>query len=104
MKTLAALVLALAALPAMAQTNTEALAHGRAVAEAWCANCHATGAAGQRSANDAAPTFASIGRRSPDGAALRTWLAQRHKETMPNYNLSRDEVADVITYILSLRR
>jgi mono/diheme cytochrome c family protein len=96
-------LLLLPALPAAAQTQTQTLAQGRAVAEAWCANCHVVGGNAQRG-NDAAPSFASIARRAPDPAALRTWLGQRHKDMMPNYDLSRDEVDGVIAYILSLGR
>ncbi len=100
----AALGLALLSAPAAAQTAGEVLAQGRALAESWCANCHVTGDAPGRSGSDAAPTFATIARQNPDPATLRTWLGQRHKAMMPNYNLSRDEVDGVITYILSLRR
>lgn len=105
MKWLAIMLLAVS--PAMsaarAQTGSEALAHGRAVAEAWCANCHVVSGSA-RSGADAAPSFASIARRAPDPAELRGWLANRHKSTMPNYDLSRSEVEDVIAYLLSLRR
>ena len=89
---------------ASAQPAGEALAvaRGRAVAETWCANCHLVGEA--RSGADAAPSFAGIAQRRPQPEALRTWLAQQHKAAMPNYNLSRDEVASVVAYILSLAR
>jgi mono/diheme cytochrome c family protein len=103
MKRLLLLALLLPALPVAAQTRTQTLAKGRAVAEAWCANCHMVGNSAQRG-NDAAPSFASIARRAPDPAALHTWLGQRHKNAMPNYDLSRDEVDNVIAYILSLQR
>jgi mono/diheme cytochrome c family protein len=97
------LLLALAALPAAAQTQTQALAQGRAVAEAWCANCHVVGS-GSRTGSDAAPSFASIAQHRPNASALRIWLSQRHKDVMPNYALSRDEVDNVVAYILSLRQ
>lgn len=103
MKFLLPLLLALAALPAGAQTQSEAVAQGRATAEAWCANCHVVGS-GTRTGNDAAPSFVSITRRQPEPTALRTWLGQRHKETMPNYELSRAEIDNLVAYILSLGR
>ena len=97
------LLFALLAMPVAAQTRGDALAHGRAVAEAWCANCHVV-APGARSGGDAAPSFASIANRTRDADALRRWLGQRHKDSMPNYDLTRAEVEDVISYLLSLRR
>lgn len=97
---LAALV---AATPAPAQTRTDRLAHGRAVAEAWCANCHVVGP-NARQGGDAAPSFASIAGRGRSAEQLRTWLGQRHKDAMPSYDLSRAEVDDVVAWLLSLRR
>ncbi len=100
-----ALLLALSALPAAAQAPGDAMAvaRGRQVAEVWCANCHVVGTQA-RSGADAAPSFASIARRQPEAAALRTWLAQQHRNTMPNYNLAREDVDGVVAYILSLGR
>jgi mono/diheme cytochrome c family protein len=98
----ATLALLLAASPALAQTRAEQLAHGRAVAEAWCANCHVVGPEVRRG-GDAAPSFASIAARRPEAEQLRTWLGQRHKDAMPRYDLTRTEVANVVAYLLSLR-
>ncbi len=96
-------ILLLAATPALAQTQAEAMAHGRALAETWCANCHVVGPAA-RTGGDSAPSFASIATRAPEQEALRRWLSQQHRNAMPNYNLSRSEIEDVISYLLSLRR
>jgi mono/diheme cytochrome c family protein len=98
------LALLLPAPPAGAQTRAESLGLGRSVAETWCANCHLVATGQQRSANDAAPSFASIAARQPEEAGLRTWLSQRHKDRMPNFDLSRAEVDGVVAYILSLPR
>ncbi len=104
MRTLTLPALLLLALPAAAQTQTQTLAQGRAVAQTWCANCHDIGGTTPRSTNDAAPSFPTIAQRNPEAATLRTWLSQRHKDRMPDYNLSRAEVDGVVAYIFSLRR
>ncbi len=91
-------------LPASGQTRAEELALGRSVAETWCANCHLVGSGAQPSANDAAPSFASIAARQPEAAGLRNWLRQRHRGRMPDYDLSRAELDGVVAYILSLGR
>ena len=96
-------MLLLAASPAWAQTPAAGLAHGRALAETWCAHCHIVGPEA-RQGGDAAPSFASIAARAPLPDALRSWLSQRHRNAMPNYNLTPAEIDDLIGYLLSLRR
>ena len=52
---------------------------------------------------DTAPPFAAIAndpKRSPD--ALRAWLARPHPP-MPNMNLTRTEISDIVAYLLSLK-
>ena len=77
---------------------------GKAVATAWCSNCHNTGAAGAPSAREAPPTFRSIAQmKSTTEASLAAFLTTPHGR-MPNLALSRAEIRDVSAYILSLRQ
>lgn len=97
----AAMALAIAVGAAGAAQGAEAQ-EGYRLATQWCTSCHivAPGQAG----SDAAPPFESIANRaqfSEDG--LRAWLADPHPP-MPNLNLSRTEIEQVIAYLRSLRR
>ena len=76
--------------------------NGRAIARQWCAGCHVV-EAGQPG-GDAAPTFPAIANdpnRYPK--ALRAWLSNPHPP-MPNLQLSRSEIDDVVAYLETLRR
>ena len=77
---------------------------GRRLSEAWCANCHRIGPAGPGPASDAAPAFATIAAMpSATRMSLAAFLQTPHPR-MPNYQLSRDEMDDVIAYLLAQRR
>lgn len=106
----------LALLPlAAAQTQSSGLAApggrtmgdrvaGAAVAWSWCANCHDVGLGSRPTATDAAPGFRAIARMpSTTELSLRAFLRTPHAN-MPDYQLSRRELEDVIAYILSLPR
>ncbi len=83
-----------------AQTSAAAdVASGETLAKRWCAECHVV-APGQPRAQADAPTFAAISatRRVPE---IKLFLGQSHPQ-MPDMNLSRDEVADLIAYMHSL--
>ena len=75
-------------------------AQGRVLARTWCSGCHTVEAGG----TDAAPPLATIANR-PDRteAYLFTWLSDPHPP-MPQLNLGRQEIADIIAYLQSLRR
>lgn len=81
---------------------------GRRLADHWCASCHvvpdsATASSTVRG-SDAVPTLASIARdpnRGPNW--LREWLTFPHPP-MPDLNLSRTEIDDVVAYLQSLSR
>jgi cytochrome c len=76
------------------------VAAGHAIAQRWCANCHVTSEA-QRG-QDTAPTLPYIAERhASDKAWLRAWLTSPHPP-MPNFNLSRQEIDDVIAYLATL--
>ena len=105
MRALAVLMLlAGASMPAFAQTEVGDPASGLRLATTWCANCHqvAPGSAGPSA--DAAPTFRSIARMaSTTSMSLRVFLQTPHPN-MPNFHLSREEMDDVVAYLISLRR
>ncbi|MBW6401877.1 cytochrome c [Roseomonas sp. HJA6] len=106
MRRLAATLILLAgtALPALAQTEPGDPAAGRRLAETWCANCHRIAPQGPGPVSDAAPAFAAVAAMpSTTRMALAAFLQTPHPR-MPNYQLSREEMDDVIAYLLSLRR
>ena len=85
-----------------AQENGDPVA-GRHLAETWCSSCHVIGPASQRGTSSGAPTFAAIARmKSTTPMSLRVFLQTPHAR-MPDLHLSRDEIADLAAYILSLR-
>lgn len=95
-------ILALLPLAAWAQTGDRVA--GAAVAWSWCANCHDVGLGARPTATDAAPRFVAIARMpSTTELSLRAFLRTPHA-AMPDYQLSRRELEDVIAYILSLPR
>ncbi len=84
-------------LPALAQDP----AAGLALAERWCASCHAVAAGAGGS--DQVPSFERIVQeRDRSEEWLRTWLSVPH-ESMPSLSLSRQEIADLVAYLKSLR-
>ena len=74
------------------------VAHGKTVAERWCASCHVVAPEQTRAKADA-PSFEDIARRRA-AANLRLFLANPYPR-MPNMSLSRDEIADLVAYIKS---
>jgi mono/diheme cytochrome c family protein len=86
----------LAAPPTLAAGDPET---GKALATAWCSGCHAVETAG----TDAAPPLSAIANRpgsSPD--YLFGWLSDPHPP-MPQLSLTRQEIADLIAYLQTLR-
>ena len=76
-------------------------AHGELLARQWCAGCHAVGAA-EAPTRDVQPSFVSIARRPVTTEdALRSWLNAPHPN-MPDFELSRNNIADLAAYIRSL--
>jgi mono/diheme cytochrome c family protein len=84
------------AFPAAAQGD---LKTGTVIAETWCAACHAIKRG--TSAMDAAPPFRTLARERT-AEELKAFLAHPHG-LMPNIQLSRQQVGDVVVYIESLR-
>ncbi len=84
--------------PAMAADSER----GANLARQWCASCHVPGT-GSRAGADAGPPFAQMAADPAyTDARLRGWLANPHPP-MPNLNLSRAEIEDLIAYIRSLK-
>ncbi len=107
MKTCAAILAAIplfaGVAPARAQESGDAGA-GRLVAQETCATCHAVFKNRRPSPNEQAPPFESIAAVPGMSAlALRMVLTSPHHR-MPNIVLQPRELADVIAYILSLKR
>jgi mono/diheme cytochrome c family protein len=76
---------------------------GAETAERLCVNCHALPGGPQASAEDAAPPFETIAQRDDiTEESLQTTLSAEHGP-MPTDTLSRQERADVIAYLLSLK-
>jgi mono/diheme cytochrome c family protein len=85
---------------AMAQSGDAS--RGEALAAAWCAQCHIIDARGRGRTADMAPPFPVIAghpARTPD--YLHGWLIREHPR-MPDFNLGRQDIADLIAYIRSL--
>lgn len=75
---------------------------GDELATHWCSNCHAVEGAAR--ASDAAPPLATIAQKHrQDEGWLRAWLGNPHPP-MPNLNLSRAEIDDVIAYLRRLAK
>ncbi|MCX7379973.1 MAG: cytochrome c [Alphaproteobacteria bacterium] len=100
------LLAALAALPAVAQPASQPagdIPAGRAIAQTWCANCHAVEITAQQTA-DGVPSFPAVARMaSTTQLSLHAFLQTPHQR-MPNFQLSRQQIDDVAAYILSLKK
>ncbi len=99
----ACLVAAVAAAQPVATDQQGSVAAGRALVEAWCAECHAVGS-GTAAGTRQGPDFVEIANRaSTTPLALNVFLRSSH-ETMPNVIVARGEADDIVAYILSLKR
>jgi len=95
---LAALIVLTLASPAWAGDA----AVGHALAQRWCASCHAVEPAASQ-VNDVAPSFDAIASTSGQNQAkLYAWVRAPHP-AMPDFQLSRQNIDDIVTYIQSLR-
>jgi mono/diheme cytochrome c family protein len=101
---LIAACLLLAAAPARSQGLTGDAVAGRALALQTCATCHAVADRQAQPAMDGVPAFATLARDpAVTEPRLRAFLQNPHGQ-MPNLALSRREIDDVVSYILSLRQ
>ncbi|MEI6201643.1 MAG: cytochrome c [Enhydrobacter sp.] len=77
--------------------------HGRQLAQVMCTSCHKVGQTGSAARIGGVPTLLAIAENpetSPD--SLRRYLSSTHA-SMPAFSTSEDR-ADMITYIMSLRK
>jgi cytochrome c2 len=74
---------------------------GEIIAKRWCAACHLV-SSDQTRANSDAPSFSSIARKKST-EKLTAFLTDPHPK-MPDMNLTRGEIADIVAYIKSLDR
>lgn len=76
---------------------------GVAVAERLCAGCHLTGAGSGVTVQAGLPSFAAIANRPGQTAGhLRNVLIRPHAP-MPDLQLTNEEIADIITWLDTLR-
>lgn len=98
MRTFLASIALLLGGPAQAQ-DIEA---GHHMATIWCARCHAIEPNETGPTLDVAPPFSHVARMaSTTSTSLNVFLSTPHP-SMPDYAISRQEIADVSAYILSL--
>jgi mono/diheme cytochrome c family protein len=95
-----ALSIGFAALVASAPASAGDAQHGATIAKRWCADCHVV-SNDQASAFSDAPSFGDIAQRHADRKEIANFLANPHPP-MPDMNLSRSEIDDIVTYIRSL--
>ena len=96
---LSAVILSAAAEPARAAGDA---LEGKRVAERWCSGCHVVSKSGR--GGGAAPAFVALANNPAKSERyLKTWITNPHPP-MPNFNLSRRTVDDLVAYILSLRQ
>jgi mono/diheme cytochrome c family protein len=89
---------------AAAQAQEGSAEAGRAYAQDVCAQCHAIREGSAVSPNLNAPTFDKIANTpGMTGAALLVILQSTHQE-MPDFIIPAKEKADVVAYILTLKR
>jgi mono/diheme cytochrome c family protein len=101
---LIACVLAAVPVPALAQMEPGDPVAGQRLAANWCANCHRIAPGGPGPATDIAPSFAAIAALpSTTSMSLRAYLRTPHAN-MPDYRLSREELDDIVAYLLTARR
>ena len=86
-----------------ATAQSESVAEGHRLAEAWCKSCHALDATAGSTSNTA-PDFAAVANQpSTTALALRVFLQSNH-HSMPNLMLTPGQTDDLISYILSMKR
>jgi len=73
---------------------------GHKLAQVWCTSCHIVDNSPQGA--DTAPPFPTIAERHHDRAWIRAWLSSPHPP-MPNLNLSRQQIDNVVAYLESLK-
>lgn len=97
-------IIAIATMLLTVAVQAQNLPAGEKMAQVWCSGCHHVDFTQQKMGSDAVPSFSSIAQmNSTTEMSLAAFLSTSHGR-MPNYSLSRTEIRDVSTYILSLRK
>ena len=78
------------------------VAHGRRLAERWCAACHATGE-GPTKFNRAQPLAALAARQDINSEMITSFLLLPHA-TMASPPLSRQDAQDLAAFIMDMRK
>jgi mono/diheme cytochrome c family protein len=99
-----ALVMSLSTFVTTGASRAQNAAAGHQIAERWCRGCHVVDLDQKTAPNDAVPSFPSIARMSSTTKMSLTAFLSTSHEPMPNFVLSRTEIANVSAYILSLRK
>jgi mono/diheme cytochrome c family protein len=77
---------------------------GQHLAGQWCAECHEIRAGRHTSPNPDAPPFADlVDDPAVTETGLRALLRKPHA-TMPNIRFTREQMEDIVDYLLSLKR
>ena len=101
--TLALLLAALTAAPALAQDSLGDAEAGRALAGKVCSVCHAVQPDERDSPYKGLASFQAVAERKEfSEIGLRVFLRSSHQD-MPNLVLSSEEIDDLVAYIHSLR-
>lgn len=87
----------------VAATEFGDAARGATVAERWCTNCHLAVETQTKAPKDAVPSFNAIAERESTSKQELDGILSAPHGPMPTHVLSRQERADVIAYILSLK-
>lgn len=79
------------------------VAAGHNLARTWCSGCHLISPKLTTGKANGAPSFSSIAdMTSTTSMSLNAFLQTSHRQ-MPNFELTRTQIADVTAYILSLK-
>lgn len=91
-----------AATPVLAADDSIEVTSGRVLAEKWCAECHVPGSA-SKGRSGVAPSFRAVANDpATTERSVRVFLRSPHP-TMPNIALTREQVDDIVAYILSFK-
>ena len=99
-----ALVLAMAATPALAESDFEQIMHGKQLVEANCSKCHGVSLK-DKSTHEKAPVFRSLAKRYPIEAleeAFAEGIYTGHPD-MPEFAATPEQVAAIVAYISSIQ-
>ena len=89
--------------PSLAQSAPGSPEIGRATAAAICSNCHLVEASQTKPFVDGVPSFEELAKDpAVTETRLRGFLARPHP-AMPDPQLSRQEIDNIVSYILSRR-